>query len=203
MKPPAPAAWAPSSRRWCTNTASITWRRRSSAWPAGTRRIRTRWSGPTFPGRHVSPRRCGASRRRDERARPPEARSPPRGDGALRHGGPMTVRVIKVPDIGEGIAEVELVAVACQTRRSGGRGSGAGRSDDRQGGGRGAVTGGRQRRLAGRRGRPDARRRRRVDPPRGGRRPRALATPWPRPSRLLSPLRWPPRPCRHRCHRRR
>ena len=44
------AASAPSCRRWCRSTASTTWRRRSSASPAGTRRIRTRRSGTTSPG---------------------------------------------------------------------------------------------------------------------------------------------------------
>ena len=34
-----------AGRRWCRSTASITSRRRSSASPAGTRRIRMRWSG--------------------------------------------------------------------------------------------------------------------------------------------------------------
>src|SRR5208282_6494079 len=86
MKPPAPVASAPSSRRWCRNTASFTSRRRSSAWLDGTRPIRMRRSGPIFPARIELARRSGAQWR-------PE----------------MAIHVVKVPDIGEGIAEVELV----------------------------------------------------------------------------------------------
>ena len=47
-------------RRSCRSTASTTSRRRSSASPAGTRRIRTRRSGPTSPGPIAWRRRCDA-----------------------------------------------------------------------------------------------------------------------------------------------
>ena len=43
-----------AGRRWCRSTASTTSRRRSSASPAGTRRIRTRRSGPTSRARTAS-----------------------------------------------------------------------------------------------------------------------------------------------------
>ena len=47
---PAPAASAPSWRRWCRSIASIIWRRRSCASPAGTRPIRTPSNGNISPG---------------------------------------------------------------------------------------------------------------------------------------------------------
>jgi 2-oxoisovalerate dehydrogenase E1 component beta subunit len=73
--------------RWCRSTASTTWKRPSNASPAGTRPTRTRWNGPTSPG----PARVAAALR-------------------ARMEAEMAVHVIKVPDLGEGIAEVELVA---------------------------------------------------------------------------------------------
>ena len=82
------AASAPSCRRWCRSTASITWRRRSSASPAGTRPIRTPSNGSTSPG----PKRVAEAL---------QAR-----DGGLK----MGRFVFKLPDVGEGTAEAEIVA---------------------------------------------------------------------------------------------
>ena len=53
----------------------------------------------------------------------------------------MGVYVIKLPDIGEGIAEAEIVAWHVKRRRHRRRGSGAGRRDDRQGDSRDALAG--------------------------------------------------------------
>ncbi len=98
----------------------------------------------------------------------------------------MGIHVIKMPDIGEGIAEVELVGWHVKpgdTRRGG---PAAGRRDDRQGHRRDSVVGRRHGDLARRQGRRCDGRRLRVDPSRsrgrgqpeggrcsGGRAPRA------------------------------
>jgi hypothetical protein len=81
------AASAPSCRRWCRSTASTIWKRRSSASPAGTRPIRTPSNG-------------SISRARARRARARRARWRP------EHG----PYVFKLPDVGEGTAEAEIVA---------------------------------------------------------------------------------------------
>jgi biotin carboxyl carrier protein len=86
-RPPAPAALAPNWWPWCRSTASTTWKRPSSVSPAGTRPTRTRWNGPTSRARRAWPPRSNARWRTE-----------------------MAAHVIKVPDVGEGIAEVELVA---------------------------------------------------------------------------------------------
>src|SRR5271156_759973 len=62
------------------------WRRRSSASPAGTRPTRSRRSGT------ISPVRPASGARSSKRWRPE-----------------MGVRTIKMPDVGEGVAEAEIV----------------------------------------------------------------------------------------------
>ena len=68
------------------DTASIISRRRSCASPAGTRPIRMRRNGTTSPARPASAARCSKRWRRE-----------------------MAEHVIKLPDVGEGVAEAELV----------------------------------------------------------------------------------------------
>src|SRR6185437_13306906 len=87
MKPRAPAASAPNSPRWYRNTASTISKRPSSASPAGTRPIRMRSSGTTSPDPSASSKRCAAR---------------------WRH--KMGRYVFKLPDVGEGTAEAEIVA---------------------------------------------------------------------------------------------
>src|ERR1700733_9372209 len=62
------------------------WKRRSGALPAGTRPIRTRKSGIISPAPRVSGARSSRRRRHE-----------------------MGVRSIKMPDVGEGVAEAEIV----------------------------------------------------------------------------------------------
>src|SRR6185437_12102655 len=87
MKPRAPAASAPNSPRWYRNTASTISKRPSSASPAGTRPIRMRSSGTISPDPSASSKRCAAR---------------------WRH--KMGTYVFKLPDVGEGTAEAEIVA---------------------------------------------------------------------------------------------
>src|SRR5471030_1963404 len=87
MKPPRPAASAPNSPRSSRSTASTTWKPPSNASPAGIPPTRMRRSGRISRG--------------------PTASVPPSN---VRWKNKMGIHVIKMPDIGEGIAEVELVA---------------------------------------------------------------------------------------------
>ncbi len=105
----------------------------------------------------------------------------------------MAVHVITVPDIGEGIAEVELVAWHVKAGRHGRRGPGPRRRDDRQGHGRDPVAGRRQGAGARRRGRADARGRLGADPDRGRGRRRATSAPPPHRSRATARRRSPSR----------
>src|ERR1051326_3829988 len=86
MRPPAPAGTAPSSLRSSRRTASTASRRPSSGSPVGTRPTRIRWSGTTSPV-------LGVSRR----------------DSARRWRTDMGRFVFKLPDVGEGVAEAEVV----------------------------------------------------------------------------------------------
>ena len=79
----------------------------------------------------------------------------------------MGVHVIRVPDLGEGIAEVELVVWHVAAGDAIVEDQGARRRDDRQGVGRDSVAGRRQGARARRRGRADARGRLGADPHRG------------------------------------
>src|SRR5580658_11105618 len=87
MRQRAPAAMARSCRPSSRKTASIISKRRSSAWPAGTRPIRMPSNGSIFRDRVGLPTRCAA-----------------------RWGNRMGRYVFKLPDIGEGTAEAEIVA---------------------------------------------------------------------------------------------
>src|SRR5580692_7811458 len=87
MKRRARAAMVQSSPRSCRKTASIISRRPSSAWPAGTRPIRMRSNGSIFRGRVGLPTPCAA-----------------------RWGNRMGRYIFKLPDVGEGTAEAEIVA---------------------------------------------------------------------------------------------
>src|SRR5262245_6644409 len=86
MRRHSPRASAPSSPRWSRNTASTISRRRSRVSPAGTRRTRTRRNGSISRGRPAS----AVHSRKSWRAE-------------------MGEHVIKLPDVGEGVAEAELV----------------------------------------------------------------------------------------------
>src|ERR1700719_488130 len=87
MRRPAPADSAPSWPRSSRNIASITSKRRSCASPGGTRPTRMPSNGPTSQGRRASPTGCAARSR-----------------------GEMGRYVVKLPDIGEGTTEAEIVA---------------------------------------------------------------------------------------------
>src|SRR5580658_5400505 len=87
MRQRAPAAMARSCRPSSRKTASIISKRRSSAWPAGTRPIRMPSNGSIFRDRVGLPTRCAA-----------------------RWGNRMGRYVFKLPDVGEGTAEAEIVA---------------------------------------------------------------------------------------------
>src|SRR4051812_26486695 len=89
MRRPALAASARNCRRSSRSDASIISNRLFSGRPASTHLIRTRWNGPISPGR------CGSARR--------SARQ-------WRAEGSMARYEFKLPDIGEGIAEAEIVA---------------------------------------------------------------------------------------------
>ena len=88
MKPPAPRASAPNSPRWSRNAASIIWRRRCV-------RV-TGWDTP-YPAR--------AGMGLFPRPRPRRPGAPIQADGELR----CRVKVVKLPDVGEGVAEAEIV----------------------------------------------------------------------------------------------
>src|ERR1700693_3240932 len=77
---------AQNSPRWCRKPAFITWKSRSSASPAGTRPIRMLRNGTTSPVRNASGARC---------SKPWSSK--------------MAERAIRLPDVGEGVAEAELV----------------------------------------------------------------------------------------------
>ena len=83
----ARAGSAPSCRRRCRNAASTPWRRRSNGSPVGTRPYPHAQEWDYFPG----PARVGAAYKRV--------------DGGVDVG----TYVVKLPDVGEGIAEAELV----------------------------------------------------------------------------------------------
>src|ERR1700674_3677459 len=72
--------------RWCRKPAFTTWKSRSSASPAGTRPIRMLRNGTTSPVRTASDARC---------SKPWSSK--------------MAERAIRLPDVGEGVAEAELV----------------------------------------------------------------------------------------------
>src|SRR4051812_11726295 len=71
---------------WCRNPAFITWKDRSGASPAGTRPIRMLRNGTTSQVRTASDARYSKS-----------------------WGSKMAERAIRLPDVGEGVAEAELV----------------------------------------------------------------------------------------------
>src|SRR3954462_10276547 len=81
---------APNSRRWSRSAASITSRHRSCASPAGTRPTRTPSNGTISQARSGSPPVSG-------RRWQAEAAS-------------MGTHVFRLPAVGEGIAEAEIVA---------------------------------------------------------------------------------------------
>src|SRR3984893_17501199 len=81
---------APNWRRWCRSIASIIWRRRSCGSPAGTRRIRTFSNGNTSRDRSALPTACGALSKAERLSL-------------------MGRYIVKVPDIGEGTTEAEIV----------------------------------------------------------------------------------------------
>src|SRR5580692_6459329 len=77
---------ARSFPRWCRKHASTTWRRPSGASRAGIRPIRMRRNGTTSPAQPASAARC-----------------------SKRWSSEMPEHVIRLPDVGEGVAEAELV----------------------------------------------------------------------------------------------
>src|SRR5947209_15993127 len=77
---------ARNSPRWCRKPAFITWKSRSSGSPAGTRLIRMRRNGTTSPVRSASDARC-----------------------SKQWSSKMAERAIRLPDVGEGVVEAELV----------------------------------------------------------------------------------------------
>src|SRR5580704_5404987 len=87
MKPRAPAASEQSSPHSCRRIASFISKRRSNVWQGGTRPIPMRSSGNTFRDPRASPKRCAAPWERK-----------------------MGRYVFKLPDVGEGTAEAEIVA---------------------------------------------------------------------------------------------
>src|SRR5215213_6501286 len=91
MRRPAPAVSARNYRLSSRRIASTIWKRLLCASPGGTRRIRTPMNGITSPARPASPTACARRSKTDPTTE-------------------MGRYVVKVPDIGEGMTEAEIVA---------------------------------------------------------------------------------------------